>query len=77
MSLISFASNGLKDILMYNKPRIMKTNKKLFLLILSSLERKVNIIKKQINRENSFVIKKAPQLSEAFSIIFELNNYLL
>jgi len=45
MSLMSFASNGLKDILTYNKPRIMKTNKKLFLLILSSLERKVNIMK--------------------------------
>lgn len=42
---MSFESNGLKDILMYNKPRIMKTNKKPFLLILSSLERKVNIIK--------------------------------
>lgn len=40
ISLMSFVSNGLKDILMYNKPRIMKTNKKLFLLILSSLERK-------------------------------------
>lgn len=48
MSLMSFANNGLKDILMYNKPRRMKTNKKPFLLILSSLERKVNIIKKQI-----------------------------
>jgi hypothetical protein len=42
-----FVNNGLKDIPMYNKPRIMKTNKKLFLLILSSLERKVNVIKKQ------------------------------
>lgn len=72
-----FVNNGLKDILMYNKPRIMKTNKKLFLLILSSLERKVNVIKKQINEENSFEIKKASLNCEAFSIIFELNNYLL
>ncbi|MNQ44954.1 hypothetical protein D3C85_587280 [compost metagenome] len=59
---MSFASKGLKDTRMYNKPSIIKTSKKLFLLILSSLERKVNIIKNKLNRENSFEIKKAPPI---------------